>query len=250
MKELRDTPEWNKSADRLTNLPRLAANRVDTHIPCTTIAKRANQAGKLKILLAIDEPSFLLDYQDPQRNMSYFCVFRQVLSKIPARRGFFSVFSNTTSKVVNLSPALDNDSSARQAGQGHKLFPPISCNKGVPSYIAILDTTNIAKAKLLVRSATPSVDELTSRHVFALLGSIIQTRLHLKSSIHLDLVLNHAAHCMFIDPDQEFVTSSYPSQFVYAAAASTFLSESEAHWIKLISVLASAVQNGLVADGD
>ncbi|KAI9603110.1 hypothetical protein H4Q26_002422 [Puccinia striiformis f. sp. tritici PST-130] len=169
-------------------------------------------------------------------------------------------------------------------GQGHKLFAPIYpiptlnlsipppptswhelvepgrlFNYGCPFYGSFFqlatemgkpspfeDTLWMAQTKLLDQQRFPSADDLTSQQIFALLGSMIETRLATGSSLNFDLVWKHAAHCMFVDPDQEYIISSYPPQFAYASAANRLLAYHDAHWIKCINVLAHAVQTGLV----
>ncbi|OAV87614.1 hypothetical protein PTTG_29358 [Puccinia triticina 1-1 BBBD Race 1] len=120
--------------------------------------------------------------------------------------------------------------------------------KGTPDPIG--KTAMIAGAKLLGLSKPPTLQELTLARCFALLGSMIQTRLSSHSPINSTLVSSHAAHCVFIDSTREMVLSDYPPQFVYAAAANAYLVNKDACWVKCIKELAIAVQKGLVALGD
>jgi hypothetical protein len=249
---------------------------------------KSKEDGGLRVLLAIDEASNLIYPIDKQLEIPYFCVLRRALSRIPSSNGVFGLFADTTSRVANFNPALSRDSSARHHGFGYKLFapiyqissldvfvpetPPSSWNElllperlfsyGSPFYglyfkeivkekpaMAVETTSLIAEIKLLLNlpSASP---ELSESQCFAILGSLIQTRLTLHSPINSELVASHAAHCMFIDSDRELIVSDYPPQFVYASAANHVLASGETYWIKCINVLTSAVQKGLVALGD
>ncbi|KAI7940205.1 hypothetical protein MJO28_013857 [Puccinia striiformis f. sp. tritici] len=240
--------------------------------------------GQLKLLLAIDEAHLLTDHKDIYE-IPYLHPLCRVLSTIPTSQGFFGVFTNTNFRVDERNPASDDGQGEWGFGQGHELFAPIYSiptldlfvppsptswrelispgrlfNYGCPFYglyfqlATELDkpspfemTLKIARMKLLGHWEFPSPDDLTSQQIFALLGSIIETRLSTGSSLNWDLVSKHAAHCMFIDPTQENIISAYPPQFAYASAANTFLCRDDAYWIKCINVLARAVQTDLVA---
>ncbi|OAV85454.1 hypothetical protein PTTG_30512, partial [Puccinia triticina 1-1 BBBD Race 1] len=112
--------------------------------------------------------------------------------------------------------------------------------------------SSIAEAKLVCSSGAVSTEamELSPSQYFAILGSVIQTRVSSYSPINSELVASHAAHCMFIDSDREMVVSDYPPQFVYALAANRILASDETHWIKCINLLAAAVNKGHVQIGD
>ncbi|OAV96868.1 hypothetical protein PTTG_12065 [Puccinia triticina 1-1 BBBD Race 1] len=245
--------------------------------------------GNLKVLLAIDEASMLINHIDQELEIPYFRVFRRALSAIPSSMGFFSVFTDTTSRVANFNPALDRDPSTRFHGVGVDLFapiykvsaldvfvsqdPPSSWDEllsperlftyGCPFYglyfkgamqktprNAVETTALIAKKKLLLTTPSGSPLALTNAQCFAILGSVIQTRVSLHSPINSQLVASHAAHCMYIDSTREMIVSDYPPQFVYASAANAVLASDDAHWIESINTLASAVKKGLVALGD
>ncbi|OAV96972.1 hypothetical protein PTTG_11648 [Puccinia triticina 1-1 BBBD Race 1] len=122
--------------------------------------------------------------------------------------------------------------------------------KGVPG-TAVESTSKIAEAKLVCSSQSVSTEamELSSPQCFAILGSVIQTRVCSYLPINSELVASHAAHCMFISSDQEMVVD-YPPQFIYALAANRILASDEAYWIKCINVLATAVNKRLVTVGD
>ncbi|KAA1104661.1 hypothetical protein PGT21_029374 [Puccinia graminis f. sp. tritici] len=282
MKMLAEQSNWDNSATRIRVL-QAAAKKMNQSVPST------NQEGvaQLKVLLAIDEARNLVEQTDDEE-VSYFRLFRWVLAELPISGGFFSVFTDTTSRLANFSPALDDDPSARPDGHGAELFEPIYQIPSLDLFVPALpktwrellspgrlltyggpfyglyyehatkkgganqleNTLCIAGLKLLCRSKFPTSKMLTQSQIFALLGSVIHTRLYNKSSIHTDLVSSHAAHCMFIDPTREFIISDYPSQFPYASAASAFLARSHCNWDRCINVLALAVQNGLLANGD
>ncbi|OAV94209.1 hypothetical protein PTTG_27069 [Puccinia triticina 1-1 BBBD Race 1] len=237
------------------------------------------RGGKpLKVLLAIDEASNLINRLEAQLKIPYFRVFRRVLSTIPDGRGFFSIFADTTSRVANFKPALSRDPSTRfhefgaisldvivpeaPSSWDQLLSPERLYSYGCPFYglyfkgmlvkkpYAAVDTTaKIAETKLLLRSRSDPA-ELSSPQCFAILGSLIQTRLSLNSPINAELASSHAAHCIFIDSTREMIACDYPPQFVYASAANAVLARAEARWIECIDTLATAVQKGLVALGD
>ncbi|KAA1104177.1 hypothetical protein PGT21_013952 [Puccinia graminis f. sp. tritici] len=248
----------------------------------------SKEDGRLRVLLAIDEASKLIDPIDTELEIPYFCVLRQALSEIPSGKGVFAVFTDTTPRIANFNPSQSQDRSSRHHGFGHKSFepiyrissldvfvpkaPPSSWNEllsperlfsyGCPFYglyfkeivkerpeTAVETTSLIAETKLLLNS--PSAPSgLSESQCFSILGSLIQTRLAVHSPINLELVASHAAHCMFIDLARELIVSDYPPQFVYASAANRVLASNETYWIKCINVLTSAVQKGLVAIGD
>ncbi|POW03420.1 hypothetical protein PSTT_11119 [Puccinia striiformis] len=114
---------------------------------------------------------------------------------------------------------------------------------------AIQETLRIATTKLLCTS-TAYLEKLTESQIFALLGSVIQTRISSHSSLNSALVLKHAAHCIFIDQNQKMMLSEYPSQFVYASAANGFLASNETHWIESINTLTDAIQAEVVSLGN
>jgi hypothetical protein len=77
----------------------------------------------LKVLLAINKARNLIETQaldDKNSSILYFCMLHWVISQIPSKMGFFTVFSDTTSWVSNLSPLLDKDPSSRIPKQGFK----------------------------------------------------------------------------------------------------------------------------------
>ena len=243
--------------------------------------------GRLKILLAIDEARNLLPLEDETLKISYFRVFRRVLSQIPRSKGFFAVFTDTTSKVANFSPSLDKDPSLRLLQSANKLFPPIyklatmdlmakpiptSWNEllsplrlfsyGSPFYglyfqeaiksrrADVIDAImRVAIAKLLCDTKPLSASQLSESHIFALLGSTIQTRLT-SSDMNSALISSHAAHCMYINLTRDLIISYYPSQFVYASAANAFLASNDEILVVCINGLATAMQNGLISRGD
>ncbi|KAA1086214.1 hypothetical protein PGTUg99_006901 [Puccinia graminis f. sp. tritici] len=249
---------------RLGDLP--TRNKLVTAVSDVDEIMESEKHGNLKVLLAIDEASDLMDHTDRRLHIPYFSVFRQALSTIPSSMGFFSVFTDTTSRVANLNPTLDQDPSSRFHGRGVDLFAPIykistfdvfvpkdkpsSWNDllsperlfsyGCPFYLlyfkgarkinpkgAVQTTAMIAQAKLLFKTQSASPGILSSPQCFAILGSIIQTRLSLHAPINSELIASHAAHCMFIDSKREMI-----------------------RWIECIDTLASAVRKGLVALGD
>ncbi|KAA1089354.1 hypothetical protein PGT21_015308 [Puccinia graminis f. sp. tritici] len=254
------------------------------------VSKRleSKEDGGLRVLLAIDKASNLIDPIDTELEIPYFCVLRQALSEIPSANAVFGVFTNTTLRLANFNPSPSQDRSSRHHGFGHKLFepiykissldvfipkaPPSSWNEllsperlfsyGCPFYglyfkeivkekpeMPVETTSLIAETKLLLNSPlAPS--GLSESQCFAILGSLIQTRLTLHLPINLELVASQAAHCMFIDSARELIVSEYPLQFVYASVANRVLASNETYWIKCINVLTSAVQKGLVALGD
>ncbi|OAV88118.1 hypothetical protein PTTG_29143 [Puccinia triticina 1-1 BBBD Race 1] len=270
-----------KGAEKLDQALAAAVTRVSNKL-------EFKNDGGLRVLLAIDEASKLIEPIDTKHEIPYFRVFRRALSQIPDSLGFFGVFTDTTSRVANFNPAPGRDPSVRFHGFGDKLFAPIYqiasldvlvskippsswdelllpkrlFNYGCPFYglyfdgineekpvTAVRTTALIAHTKLLMKSPSASL-ELSEPQCFAILGSLIQTRLTLHSPINSELVASHAAHCLFIDETRELIVSEYPPQFVYASAANGILATNEKRWIKCIDVLASAVQRGLVALGD
>jgi len=264
----------------------------------TTATRRMNksikfkQEGELKVLLALDEASNLIKHTDKKLDISYFRVFRRVLTEVPSEKGFFAVFTDTTSRVANFNPALAPDRSARFRDVGSQLFEPIYkistldlfvpkapsswdellspqrlFSYGCPFYglyfkglknenarnphNAVNSTMMIGYKKLLrAQKLDSSSNSLTSSQCFAILGSIIQTRLPLYSPINSNLVSSHAAHCMFIDSTREMIVSDYPSQFIYASVANKFLAFNDARWIECLDILVDAVRKGFVALGD
>jgi len=258
-----------------------AAKEMSSSIPL-------RRGKSLKLLLAIDEARNLLVPKDQIKKNSYFRLLRQALAFVPEQQGLFSVFTDTSSQVANFSPSLDRDPSLRLPNQGHKLFAPLYkistfdlnippapsswdellsprrlSRYGCPFYGLYLENasqveehpdvgtiTTIATAKLMCRAEVPTPQDLSDSHCFALLGSVIQTRLSLHSPINSELVSSHAAHCLFIDQSREMIISDYPPQFVYASAANNLLASHDAYWTKCLNILASAVQQGLVALGD
>jgi hypothetical protein len=114
---------------------------------------------------------------------------------------------------------------------------------------AIEVTMSIATEKLLCNTVTPSAQQLSKPQVFALLGSTIQTRLT-SSHMNSELILRHAAHCMFISSSRDLIISYYPSQFIYASAANAFLASDDKILVACIDCLATSMQNGLISRGD
>ncbi|POW04171.1 hypothetical protein PSTT_10604 [Puccinia striiformis] len=108
----------------------------------------------------------------------------------------------------------------------------------------------IAEAKLLFKTQSASPGKLSSPQCFAILGSIIQTRVSLHAPINSELVASHAAHCVYIDAKRKMIVSDYPPQFVYASAANRVLASDDKRCIECIDALADAVKKGLVASGD
>ncbi|OAV90332.1 hypothetical protein PTTG_07335 [Puccinia triticina 1-1 BBBD Race 1] len=113
----------------------------------------------LKILLGIDEARALVEQgSGDAQNLSYFRALCRVLSKVPTQLNFFAIFTDTTSKVANFLPALQNDPSARPL--------PDSEEDSKELYAPIYD---IATFDLKVSSSPPETwDELLSpRRLFS-----------------------------------------------------------------------------------
>ncbi|POV94803.1 hypothetical protein PSHT_16024 [Puccinia striiformis] len=91
---------------------------------------------------------------------------------------------------------------------------------------AIAETLRIATTKLLCTS-TAYLGKLTDCQIFALLGSVIQTRISSHSSLNSALVLKHAAR-----------------------SANGFLASNETHWIGSINTLTDAIQTEVVSLGN
>ncbi|KNE96334.1 hypothetical protein PSTG_10452 [Puccinia striiformis f. sp. tritici PST-78] len=84
----------------------------------------------LKVLLAIDEARALVELQTCDAlKLSYSRILRRVLATIPSSRGFFAIFTDTTSTVADTNPTLhnDNDPSGRPepGSRPKKVFEPI-----------------------------------------------------------------------------------------------------------------------------
>ncbi|KNZ58427.1 hypothetical protein VP01_1931g4 [Puccinia sorghi] len=220
------------------------------------------------VLLAIDKDRNLLEPIGKKEAIPYFRLLCRVLSTIPAQAGFFSVVTDTNLQVENFSPALhDRDPSLRYYGSGRELFAPIfnissidlygspfyglyfneALNNNHSKNAIVQKVGMISQAKLLCKATLPLPCDLKNPQFFALLGSVIQTRLCSYLPINSELFLSHAVHCLFIDSSWEVIVSNYPPHFVYASAANVFLASDNACWIKCINVLASAVPKGLVA---
>ncbi|OAV93460.1 hypothetical protein, variant [Puccinia triticina 1-1 BBBD Race 1] len=243
----------------------------------------------LKVLLAIDEARNLLDWTDDSLQISYFRVFRRVLSDVPHEKGFFAVLIDTTSRVANFAPALENDPSLRLPNRGVKLFEPIFrlatmdlrvdnsppqtwnelvsparlLNYGSPFFghyyeetstskpaTAFEETMKIAQLKLICKSTLPPADQLTEPELFALLGPTIQPQLASTVRLTSELISSHAAHCHHITPARDGIICGYPSQFVYSAAANAMITSDDKIWIACIDTLAFAVKNKMIASGD
>ncbi|KAH9444293.1 hypothetical protein Pst134EA_032383 [Puccinia striiformis f. sp. tritici] len=168
--------------------------------------------------------------------------------------------------LANFNPALDRDPCSRFHSRGVGLFAPIYkisafdafvpkekpsswndllsaerlFNYGCPFYElyfkgalkktpedAVQATAMIAEAKLLFKTQSASPGKLSSPQCFAILGSIIQTRVSLHAPVNSELVASHAAH-----------------------SANRVLASDDKRWIECIDALADAVKKGLVASGD
>ncbi|POV94597.1 hypothetical protein PSHT_16117 [Puccinia striiformis] len=84
----------------------------------------------LKVLLAIDEARALVELQTCDAlKLSYSRILRRVLATIPSSRGFFAIFTDTTSTVADTNSTLhnDNDPSGRPepGSRPKKVFEPI-----------------------------------------------------------------------------------------------------------------------------
>ncbi|EHS63010.1 uncharacterized protein PGTG_21302 [Puccinia graminis f. sp. tritici CRL 75-36-700-3] len=154
-----------------------------------------NEDGGLRVLPAIDKASNLIN------------------------PGVFGIFNDTISRVTNFNPSLSQDCSSRHHGFGSKLFAPIfkisSLDVFVPeappsSWDELLSPERLFtygcpfyglyfKGIMILLNSRLASSELSEPQCFAILGSLIQTRLTLHSPISSELVASHAAHCMFID---------------------------------------------------
>jgi hypothetical protein len=72
----------------------------------------------------------------------------------------------------------------------------------------------IAQAKLLCKESTSPPPKLSKPQIFALLGPIIQPQILKILSLNSELVSSHAAHCLNIHSNCDWVISDYPSQFI------------------------------------
>ncbi|POV99584.1 hypothetical protein PSHT_13433 [Puccinia striiformis] len=169
-------------------------------------------------------------------------------------------------RIANFNPALDRDPCSRFHSRGVGLFTPIYKISAFDAFVsqrkaqlgelkktpedAVQATAMIAEAKLLFKTQSASPGKLSSPQCFAILGSIIQTRVSLHAPINSELVASHAAHCVYIDAKRKMIVSDYPPQFVYASAANRVLASDDKRWIECIDALADAVKKGLVASGD
>ncbi|KAA1132739.1 hypothetical protein PGTUg99_001918 [Puccinia graminis f. sp. tritici] len=102
-----------------------------------TLAKtRVLKDSPLKVMLAIDEASALLDKPDnqtdssasPTQEVPLFRFFRRALRNIPDNSGVFTILVNTNSCVANFNPRGKDDPSSQPMGlraEPFKVYPPI-----------------------------------------------------------------------------------------------------------------------------
>ncbi|EFP85935.2 uncharacterized protein PGTG_11691 [Puccinia graminis f. sp. tritici CRL 75-36-700-3] len=102
-----------------------------------TLAKtRVLKDSPLKVMLAIDKASALLDKPDnrtdssasPTQEVPLFCFFCRALRNIPDNSGVFTILVDTNSRVANFNPRGEDDPSSRPMGlraEPFKVYPPI-----------------------------------------------------------------------------------------------------------------------------
>ncbi|PLW38622.1 hypothetical protein PCASD_08210 [Puccinia coronata f. sp. avenae] len=130
--ELNDPPFWKQVQTRMIEFDTQNPTISDADLSAEMLqaidmaAKSTSftQQTGLRVILAIDEASELLDGPSPT-DMSFFRLFRRALKKVPEKNGFFSIFCDTTSRVSNVNPPARHDPSYRPSEAGAVLFPSI-----------------------------------------------------------------------------------------------------------------------------
>ncbi|OAV90441.1 hypothetical protein PTTG_28322 [Puccinia triticina 1-1 BBBD Race 1] len=161
--------------------------------------------GNLKVLLAIDEASNLINQIAQELRTIFFHVFHRDPSTRFHRVGvelFAPIYIISTLDVfVPQEPPSSWDellSPERLLSYGCpfcELFFKVSMKKPHSMRSKAL----IAKAKLLLKTRSGSPRVLANVQCFVTLGSEIQTRVSLHSPINSELVASHTAHGMFIN---------------------------------------------------
>ncbi|KAA1070754.1 hypothetical protein PGT21_023275 [Puccinia graminis f. sp. tritici] len=88
--------------------------------------KFINTRSSMRVLLALDEASALLEIPDSDSATAYFRTLRRTIRNIPPRMGIFIILVDTTSHIANFSLESKFDSSARHNFKGQNLlYQPI-----------------------------------------------------------------------------------------------------------------------------
>ena len=223
------------------------------------------------VTIALDEARLLLSLFSSSKTTSVFRIVRQTLSniKIP----IFLLLLDTASTLSNFSPSTKADSSARKA-TGHLLFEPffrlstwdaLAFKKlvhtldffhlGRPLWKALPDQTPreiqlFACFKLL---GGLSVFDLVAPdrklHVsLATLGARLGGLTPLRFSLASELVAGYMATCVYVAPDRESITATYPSEPALASGAALAMKDTEV-LVSMLKYLRDAMQNGEVNAG-
>ncbi|KNZ61214.1 uncharacterized protein VP01_1435g5 [Puccinia sorghi] len=201
----RDVLQELRTSEQITDENDIAKYLTDA---VTTVQQVFPEDPGLKVLLAIDEASAMLEIPQPKNNdVSFFRHFRRALRTIPDQARVFAILVDTTSRVSNFLPISREDNSSRALGTRGKpsqLFPPIykirtfdlmaPPRRAISYDTAIPSILHFALTKLLRSEDVTDTIKLTEARALALLGPTIGVPLHGQARLNVELTASHAAH--------------------------------------------------------
>ncbi|PLW15504.1 hypothetical protein PCANC_15687 [Puccinia coronata f. sp. avenae] len=189
---------------------------------------------KLKVVLAIDEASTLLELPPNEEEAARLQKFCRSLRNVPICTGIFAVLVDTDSRItIDFSPNSRYDPSSREigtrGGQGLRVYlsDALMLKKAATPAIAVDQMALYALRKLLSYDKITETLKITEARALALLGPTIGVSLHAEDRLNVQLTASHAAHCGYLDPTNNVQHSPYPSQPIHALAANNYLYKNE-----------------------
>ncbi|KAH9465357.1 hypothetical protein Pst134EA_013243 [Puccinia striiformis f. sp. tritici] len=125
-----DPPFWAEVERKMKEITIKPADKDKKHQLRPALSKMKESTHfidqpNLKLLIAINEARELLK-GSTLVGLTFFCIFRRALRKIPTSSPIFSILVDTTSRVANFQPPKHQEPSRRPGRLSqNKLFPPI-----------------------------------------------------------------------------------------------------------------------------
>ncbi|CAI2192361.1 9871_t:CDS:1 [Funneliformis geosporum] len=247
--------------------------------------------SSLRVLFVFDEVRQLMGDVTGNRKLANnketpFINLRRATRWLPSKSGIFFALLDTTSRIANLASPAKLDPSARVAGDGRKLFPPlyhfgyldvnlkpvyglkleeafnpeILFRYGRPLWSSLIDRDSMERIRKLAASKLVGGGNrfielwnnkyTKSMHQLEAL-SILRSRFPFyvcRSDISSELIAGYLSWCLFISEDRWLVNSTMPSEAVIAEAGACWMSKPKI-LDELLEHLIKAVTSGCIDAG-
>jgi len=230
------------------------------------VSKLPSDKTNYQIIICHDEARQLIS-SDSHDSRSLFRVIRKGATRFNDTESHglpLLIFVDTSSRLSNFNPSLDNDPSARDSLTSNQLMTPfwflntwnITMNgvdqvsfiqkvdelcvrnngdvtpflrehfkRGRPLWTSYCETGPLIDVIKLAQKKLTCNQDTSPDAIIALLNCRVPFAVYPATQLATNLVANHAAMCLAISPSRESIITSYPSEPVLSEAAASKLSD-------------------------